>query len=260
MSIKTEYPERNNDIVCIVATGYAWEDCKFGVPGKDYWCLNNMYEAGVDIHVFDEWFQLHRPGSKEGHVDDDQMRHFLSMVWKKPCWVQADWGENMRVINPYLYPVHKVIDRFCPRDVSDNPYPYFTNSVDYMICLAALRGYKEIQLYGVEFISEVDEEYFKMRQSVNFYVARLTEMGIKVVIQPHSSLLKNSYWYAYESPKRDPFSKIMHQNLTNVQQQKAECEKKIREQEKLLHTLSGGEQTLEQSLRILALKDKGCQI
>lgn len=259
--IKTEYPERTNDVVCLVATGYAWEDCKFGLPGKDYWCLNNMYESGLQsTDVFDEWFQLHRPGSKEGHVDDEPMRHFLSQVWKKPCWVQKEWGEDMFVINPYLYPINKVLDRFCPRDVQGDPYPYFTNTVDYMICLAMLRGYNKIELYGVEFISEVDDEYFKMRQSVNFYVGRGLELGVEFTIQPHSSLLKNAYWYAYESPRRDPFEKIMQQNLVQVRQQKAECEKKIRDQEKLLHTLNGGEQTLEQSMKILKLKDKGCQI
>jgi len=255
-----EFPKTNNKIVCIVATGYAWEAVVFGNPDKDYWTLNNMYEAGIkSSSVFDEWFQIHRPGSGEGHVDDAPMRMFLS-EWDKPVWVQKNWGEEMPVKNPWVYPLDEVMESFCPRDVYGKTYPYFTNSIDYMLCLAALRGYSEIQLYGVEFISEIDDEYYSMRQSVNFYIGRLLERGIKVIVQPHSSLLKTTYHYGYESPKRDPFEKIMKENLTKVREQRQKQQGSIDEQVRMLSMMDGGIQTLEQLLKILKLRSKGAQI
>ncbi|GAG02223.1 unnamed protein product, partial [marine sediment metagenome] len=190
-----KFPETNNKIVCIVATGYAWDDCVFGNSNKDYWTLNNMYHTNVSPESFDEWFQLHRPGSHEGHIDDEPMRTFLATKWKKPCWVQKDWGAELQVLNPYVYPIDEVIKEYCPKDVNGISYPYFTNSVDYMICLALLRGYEELHLHGVEFISPVDDEYFKMRQSINFYLGQAMKMDRKVVIQPTSSMLRSDFWY-----------------------------------------------------------------
>lgn len=255
-----EFPETKNKIVCIVATGYAWEDCVFGNPGKDYWTLNNMFGSGkVDASAFDEWFQLHRPGSKEGHIDDKPMREFLAK-WKKPTWIQRDWGVELEVVNPWIYPIGEVIERFCPRDVKGQPYPYFTNSVDYMICMAMLRGYEEIQLYGVEFIALKDNEYYQMRQSINYYVAKAEMLGIKVVVQPHSSLLKAPFWYAYENPRRDPLEKAMETSIGDLTRQKNESEAKMREEEKRFHTLSGGVQILRQMLETAKLRDRGAQI
>jgi len=254
-----EFPKTTNKTVCIVATGYAWEACVFGNPKKDYWTLNNMYEAGSKTDVYDEWFQIHRPGSNEGHVDDPPMRKFL-VEWDKPVWVQRDWGQEMPVKNPWIYPIDEIMERFCPRDVYGKPYPYFTNSVDYMLCLAGLRNYEEIQLYGVEFISEQDDEYYTMRQSVNYYIGRLLEAGVRVVIQPHSSLMKGPYWYGYESPKRDPLEKLMKENLNKVKAEKEKHESQKRDLDHKIHVLDGGVQTLEQLLKIAKLRDKGAQI
>jgi hypothetical protein len=255
-----DFPKTENKTLCIVATGYAWEACVFGNPKKDYWTLNNMYEAGVKSpDVFDEWFQIHRPGSGEGHVDDPPMRKFLQ-EYPKPVWVQKDWGEELAVKNPWIYPLDEIMEKFCPRDVYGEPYPYFTNSVDYMLCLAGLRGYEEIQLYGVEFISEIDDEYFLMRQSVNFYVGRLFEMGVKVVTQPHSSLLKCPYWYAYRSPKRDPLEKIIKENLKKLIAERDKHKTQLAQAQKVVDTLEGGVQTMEQLTKIAKLRGKGAQI
>lgn len=255
-----QYPKTDNKVLCIVATGYAWEKCVFNNPKRDYWTLNNMYEAGIKSpQLFDEWFQIHRPGSGEGHVDDPPMRKFLQ-EYDRPVWVQKNWGEEMAVKQPWIFPIEEVLEELCPRDVYGKPYPYFTNSVDYMICLAVLRGYEEIQLYGVEFISEIDDEYYTMRQSVNYYIGRATERGVKVTIQPHSSLLKCPYWYGYESPKKDPLEKIMNENMQKIIQEREKHRQQIRQLEKQADVLDGGVQTLEQVLKIAKLRDKGAQI
>ena len=252
--------ERKNDVVCIIATGYAWDACVFGNQKHDYWALNNMYGAVKDTNIFTEWFQIHRPGSGLGHVDDADMREFLQVKWSKVCWVQQDWEDEMPVLNPAIYPINEIIEAYCPRDVYDKPYPYFTNSIDYMLCLAMFRGYKEIQFFGVEFISNVDAEYFTMRQSVNYYLGQAKKMGIKVLVQDHSSLLKAGYWYGYESKRRDRLEDIMRENLKKVEHERSEVQKQLKDLEAKLHVISGGEQTLSQVLNLASLRDKGAQI
>jgi hypothetical protein len=251
--------ERKNDVVCIVATGFAWDQCVFGVRGKDYWTLNNMYDAKIDIHIFDEWFQIHKPGTHEGHVDDHPFREFAA-AWPKPLWVQEDWGVEMEVRTPAIYPIDEVVERYCPKDATDKPYPYFTNSVDYMILLAGLRGYKEIQLYGVEFISDQDQEYYKMRQSVNYYLGKLEQEGIRVVIQNHSSLLKAGHWYGYEPLQKERLENIMEQNLIKTSQDINKVQQEIAKLQRQVDLMIGGKQALEQLLNIARLRSKGCQI
>lgn len=251
--------ERRNDIVCIVATGYAWDQCVFGVRGKDYWTLNNMYDSKIDVNLFDEWFQIHRPGTGEGHVDDPPFREF-AVRWAKPLWVQKDWGVEMEVQNPALFPIDEIIERYCPKDVTGKAYPYFTNSVDYMILLAALRGYKEIQLYGVEFVSDQDEEYFKMRQSVNYYIGKLEAMGIKILVQNHSSMLKAGHWYAYEPAQKDNIQRIMQQNLKQASNEINKTKQQIQELRDRMMLMEGGKQAVQQLANLVGLRSKGCQL
>lgn len=260
MTLKYQDIERKNDIVCMIATGYAWDSCVFGNEKKDYWTLNNMNTATIDNNLFDEWFQIHRPGSGLGHVDDAEMRAFLQHEWRKPCWVQKDWGDEMPVINPAIYPIDEVLEEFCPRNVYGKPYPYFTNTVDYMLLLAALRGYKEIEFYGVEFVSHVDDEYYTMRQSLNYYLGQIKKMKINVLVQDHSSLLKAGYWYAYESKRKDHLEDIMKDNLKKIDQEEEDARKQIQAGKDKLNVLSGGRQSMTQLLQFAALRDKGCRI
>lgn len=253
------FPETKNNVVCIVGSGYAWDSCVFRDPNKDYWTLNNMYSAPVGPDVFDEWFQIHRPGSGLGSVDEAAMRAFLSN-WKKPCWVQKDWGDDLIVTNPWIYPIKEVIETYCPKDVNEVNYPYFTNSIDYMICLAMLRNYKEVHLHGVEFIAGCDDEYYQMRQSINFYIGQAQARGVKVIIQPHSSLLKGPYWYGYGNKSKDSLEKYMTKEMKTFQEQRDECLQQIRDLEQRYSTLDGGVQVLKQTLDVAKLRARGAQI
>lgn len=256
------FPETQNKIVCIVGTGYTMESCVFGNTKKDYWTLNNMHESKeIPAAYFDEWFQLHRPGSGEGHVDTSSMREFLH-VWKKPCWVQKDWGDEMVVHNPHIYPIDEVLGLCCPRstDLQGKPFPYFTNSIDYMICLAMLRQYEEIQLYGTDMISAQDDEYYKMRQSLNYYIGKAEGLGIKVVIQPHSSLLKTDFWYAYEDRQKDSIENDVRKTLGRIQENKVAAQAKITEEQLKLQAMDGAEQVIRQLIEAFDLRAKGAQI
>lgn len=251
--------KRNKDTVCIVATGNAWDRCVFGNSNKDYWTLNNMFESSVDPNCFTEWFQLHRPGWGEGSVDTIEMRNFLQ-TWARPVWVQKDWGSELEVKNPVLYPFDEVVEKYGPRDIHGKPYPYFSNSIDYMVTLAILRGYREIQLYGVEFISLEDDEYFTMRQTLNYYLGRATELEIKVVVQEYSSLLKHPFIYAYERTRHDRLEDVMEENLAKVVGDQAEILQNIQQLQKSYDYMEGGRQTLEQVLKFAKLRDKGYPI
>jgi hypothetical protein len=166
----------------------------------------------------------------------------------------------MVVCNPWVYPIDEVLEKFCPKTATGKPYPYFTNTVDYMVCLAILRGYKEIQLYGTDMMSEKDDEYYKMRQSLNYFIAKAEMSGINIVIQPHSSLLKNNFWYAYESPKKDPMEDYIAKGLEENLKGKAEAEQRMHTEQLKMATLDGGIQILNQIMTLFKIRDRGAQI
>jgi hypothetical protein len=245
--------------LCIIGSGFGWEKCPFGNEDWEYWTLNNMHKVD-DIDHYTQWFQLHQPGSGEGHVDDPEHRKFLKS-WQKGVWIQKEeYAEVLGIAYPMVYPFDAAVDLMCPRNPDGTPYPYFTNSIDYMFCLAILQEYNPIYLHGVEFISLVDDEYFKMRQSVEYYVGKAQGMGYDVIVQDYSALLKARYIYAWEVYKEDPIEQMVSQNLAKLKGQQAIVEDSVKTIERKRFTQDGAIQALEQVLHYIKLKDKGAQM
>ena len=255
-----EAPKRDTPLA-IVGTGYKWNLCPFGKSDWEYWTMNNMHVADDSAH-YTQWFQLHQPGSKEGHVDEDVHKEFLK-VWDKPIWIQRkDYvvelgleGKNWK-----LYPFAVIMDKFCPRKAGGDPYPYFTNSIDYMLCLGIHLGFNPIYLYGVEFVSSEDDEYYKMRQSLEYYIGKASSFGTRIVIQDHSALLKAEYIYAWERKPMDTLDNLFTNSLTKLEGERTEAESKMLIQKLEVATRDGAIQTLKQIRRVLKLKEKGVQL
>lgn len=247
--------------LAIVGTGYKWNLCPWDKPDWEYWTMNNMHIADDKAH-YTQWFQLHKPGSGIGHIDDDVHKEFLKS-WTKPVWFQkAEYAEKLEVRKECIriYPFDNIVERYCPKDVEGKPYPYFTNSVDYMICLGAFHGYDPIYLYGVEFVSDVDDEYYKMRQSLEYYIGRITAFGTRVVIQNHSALLRSYYVYAWEDKPIDTMDKLFTTSIQKLSEEKLKAEDAMITQKVEVATRDGAIQTLKQIQRMFKLKEKGVQM
>lgn len=71
---------------------------------------------------------------------------------------------------------------------------YFNNSVSYLIAYAILQGYKEIELYGMKFISDHEHrnlEYWNVRELIFFAKGR----GVKITAPYDSELFRHYELY-----------------------------------------------------------------
>lgn len=246
------------DKVDIIATGYRWEDCIWDLPDHEYWTLNNMHGPDfIGNHRIDLWFQMHIPGSGEGHIDDEDHIQFLRQLEGPPVMMQHQFPEFPR---SKRYPIEEVIKRFCPPNVNGHSQPYFTNSVDFMLCLAMLQGFKQIWLWGVEFVSSFDDEYYKMRQSCEYYIGQAKGMGIPVWIQDHSSICKAEYFYAYQKKPKDPIKDTLKQNLAKLKKERQAIEQQVRELSAQVQTMDGAQQAMDQTIKMLNLRARGVQL
>ncbi len=181
-----------NEKVCIIASGPTWKQTPFHDNTFDFWGLNAFHRIHKDEH-FTGWFQIHQPGFGEGHIDDEDHVHWLKEKHPFPIYMVKQFEEYPASV---AYPIDKVTKDYCPR----SNVKYFTNTVDYMVCLAMHQGHKEIRMYGTDLISDQDDEYQKMRQSLEYYLGVAKGLGIKIVLPEDCALLRAEYTYGF-TPK-----------------------------------------------------------
>lgn len=92
--------------------------------------------------------------------------------------------EDVGYIDRNKYPLEKIMDRFGSR--------YFTNSISYMIALAIYRGYRIINIYGVDL--EQTSEYTFERPSVAYWCGVAAGLGTTV----NWPKINPFYLYGYE--------------------------------------------------------------
>lgn len=197
--------EKKADKVCIIGAGPTWRTAPWGDPTYEFWGINAFHRM-KDPENYDRWFQLHLPGSGEGHIDDKDHKVFLEKR-KWPIYMVRKFKEYPGSL---AFPFWEVVDRCCPAH-----RPYFTNTIDFLVCLAILERFDTIALYGVDFISDIDDEYYKMRQSLEYYLGRAIEAGILLEIPADSALLKTDRVYGFEPRRRDTAAII--QRLSGLQ-------------------------------------------
>lgn len=144
------FPEyRHADRVAII--GFArtsrdmvpWED-----PNVDFWTLNEALTY--------DWCKCKEPAMHwQMHPVFDYMRKFNRNDPKHWRWLQQEYPFPIMMQNKYAdvpssvaYPLHDAIQAFTM---------YFTSTPAYMLALAILMGYKQIDIYGIEM--SADSEY-----------------------------------------------------------------------------------------------------
>jgi len=87
------------------------------------------------------------------------------------------------------YPIEEIVKAYNSK--------YFTSTVSYQLAWALYMGYKEVHVYGVNFIGK--EEYEYQRASAEFWIGYLRGAGVDVYIPPSSCLMKAAFLYGYET-------------------------------------------------------------
>ena len=157
-----------------------WDDPEFEIWGMNQGAMNFRRRA-------DRWFEMHLPEATPDIRMPDYMnwlRELTIPIYMIDCYEYAP--TSLR------YPIEDAI-RFAGRD-------YFMSSVAFMLCLAAMEGFEEFHLYGINLA--IGDEYFYEKPNAEWWLGKLEGMGKKIVIPRASSLLKQVKRYGYEIDAR----------------------------------------------------------
>jgi len=171
--------KKRPDIVCILATGSGWELGPINTE-KTIYALNDYVKTqkyGVKPDVL---FMMDILDEKPGIVQEDNLGEMITLI------------NQMKVpfVAPYKYAEIPLSEPFPLKECAAKfGYPYFSNTIAYMIAYALLKGAKEIELYGVN--QAGSHEYTEERPSVEYWLGIALGMGVKVTINgKNSQLLK----------------------------------------------------------------------
>lgn len=171
----------------------------------EIWAMNNSF---VHVKRQNKWFEIHpikyengryyrreliNPGvfkwsdAFRGQPMQDYMRSLAEL--DVPVLMQQKWD---CIPKSEKYPLERVLKTFSN---------YFTNSVSYMIALAALEimdgGYNgHIGCWGVDMATK--SEYGPQRPSCEFILGIVAGMGITITIPPEADLLKTRFLYGFQ--------------------------------------------------------------
>ncbi len=174
-------------------------------PGEDgeIWCVG-LDPMRITPH-FHRWYELHslpylldRHNNPDFQLDNIRHVHWLAEV--------ANQGGAVWLIQPDQFiPKAKVI----PREEIEKEFgsECLTSTIAWMMCHAALEGYKDIWLWGVDMA--LNEEYGYQRQAI-LYLKREFEKyrGIKVSVPPESDLFMAGQWTYPECVENPEYRKL----------------------------------------------------
>ncbi|MCP4299607.1 MAG: hypothetical protein GY783_03400 [Gammaproteobacteria bacterium] len=193
--------ERWADKVAIVGAGITWPQTPFDEGTIEVWGLNAFWRMKPKTfspedwdRYFSRWFQIHQPGSGEGHIDDKDNIEWMRNR-RAPMYMLRALDEYPGSVE---YPLDRVADKFGPQHGESRRRRYFTSTIDYMIGLAMLLEFPEIRMYGVDLISDTDHEFTTQRESLAYYIGKAEGLGCRVYLPDDCALLRSDHVYGLE--------------------------------------------------------------
>lgn len=198
----------------ILGTAESWVEAPWDDASIDILALNDGYSAvgprgervkriteHYDLHPIDKmWF---RPKEKREFRPDEipegvYIRPEGHVEWLQeqaktiPVWLRDDpplgWPVNAK-----RFPFEEVADFLKARP---DQRAYITSSPVQMVAHAIIRGYTEIQIYGIHLATEW--EYVTQRPNFEWLLGRAEERGINVILPRSCPLLKADFVYGHE--------------------------------------------------------------
>jgi len=135
----------------------------------DIWIFNEALSNGTFPRA-DAVFQMHVPPIWRNPANRNDAHHFEWLQEPKDgteVYMQDQYPDVPRSVR---YPLEEVTERFGVR--------HFTSSIAYALALACFKGYKRMEVYGVEM--ETNTEYQYQRDGVTLWLGVAMGLGIKV--------------------------------------------------------------------------------
>lgn len=165
--------------VAIVGMGSTRVECPYQDRDLEVWGLNEGYK---DMPRWDVWFQLHK---REIFVNNEKDPEHLKKLQEMTCPIYMQ-SHNDDIPTSVEYPLNEMIEKYGEQ---------FGGTISYMFALAMEKGFKTIELYGVELLKHT--EYAHQKPSLFYLMGIAKERGIKVSM-PKQSKLGMRVLYGYE--------------------------------------------------------------
>jgi hypothetical protein len=156
--------------LAIVGGGVTKDKAPFDDRSIEIWSTASV---GLGLPRVDAIFELH-----DGIFDNDELNAAAVPIYMRE--------KSDAVPFSIKFPIDVLVKRFGHK---------FNGTVAMMLAFAYIRGFKVIELYGVDFSS--DEEYSR-RGMFQWLMGYLTASGIKIVIAPGGYLTDSCATYMYE--------------------------------------------------------------
>jgi hypothetical protein len=242
-----EQPREGQKKVALLGFAESYKFAPFDDPTVEIWGLNELWKY---LPRWNRWFEVHDEEtlgvSKRDLTEGEQRRHL-------------DWLRSQPVGNPiYMQP------QFCDgRFPAAVPLPldrltekfgrYFTSTIGYMVGMAILDDYDWIGIYGVDLASDV--EYQQQRANSEYLIGMARGMGKTVVLAETSAICKAGHLYGFEKPLGEAGGV-----KSAIENHRTTLRKKHEETLAMLNTLDGAIQETENTIKLLAYKERGCTI
>jgi len=160
----------------------------FNNPDYDVWVLGNRCDR---YPRFDLIFEIH----------DDLSQH-------EPGYAEWLVKKNIPMIVGQFFPIKANHVQQFPYKESKQLFGslYLTSSSAMMLCLAMLRGYEHVELYGVDMAVD-DFEYFWQRPCMEAWIGFARGKGVNVVLPDVSPVCRADYVEGMESGGKPKFGK-----------------------------------------------------
>ena len=159
-----------------------WEDPSFEIWGMNQGYINAQRRA-------DRWFEMHLLEAMPD-IRDPQYIEFLRNC-PIPVYMIQPYDEFPTSVR---FPIEAAIQYAGGRD-------YFMSSVSFMLALAAMEGFNEVHLYGINLA--IGDEYFYQKACAEWWIGLAEGKGIKVYVPRASALMKQWNRYGYH-PEATP--------------------------------------------------------
>lgn len=183
---------KTRDKVLILGTASSKDQAPLDDDSFEVWAVSPYVDyPGVVSDNVDMLFEMH-PRRYWGMQEiTERLTSFHGAVVMQEAYPEIE--------NSISYPIEDVESVFKLEAMGEDLY--VTNTISYMIALAALMGFEEYHLYGVHMSHNT--EYGYQKPNCEFYLGYLAALGKTIVIPKGGGLLHTPYLYGYNEPWKD---------------------------------------------------------
>lgn len=185
-----------------------WENKEF-----DIWTITHHAHAKW-CKRFDAVIEIHEKNFYTKGIHDPQYFEWLKNIDQPVYLINA----HADIKSAIEYPLDEIKKELLGNiNVKGKPAQNFSSSIDYTLALAILKGYEQIDIYGVEMRHE--SEYGDQQFSFSFWVATAAAKGIKVNLHCTNGLFNKPLY-----GKQDVTTEKLKDFAKGLQGQKAQLE------------------------------------